>query len=348
MFNNKKMIFSSRFGANVITKGCEEKLKFCYRSKLGINLPNVQQFSRTYRAARPTVGSGKKKSSTRPYKLNGSNCRKMHSSASQGNGISNSSFEDSEWGLRCKLAVAYRIAAYNGWDEVIFNHITAKCPTDNPQEKLFLINPFGLGFDEVTASSLLKVDIEGNVVDAGNSSGLLFRQGYVIHSAVHNAREDAECVWHCHHPDVVAVSMLESGVLPLSQEALFVYDYMSYHPFEGSATDVDERERIVQSLGQANKVLMMDNHGPLTVGSSIEEAFRYMHYICRACEYQVKAMSMSGGETEKMRIPNDDCVEKMLERVKQSNQQGYDVQSLMFQRMVRKMEAIYGTDNIYC
>ncbi|OLQ08290.1 Alpha-adducin [Symbiodinium microadriaticum] len=179
------------------------------------------------------------------------------------------------WEARCKLAIAYRLSAHYGWDELVFNHITLKVPESDrlPGGPHFLINPFGLRFDEVTASSLLKVDLDGNIVDKGTNQGPLFKQGFVVHSAVHAARPDITCVWHCHHSDTVAVLTTKAGFLPLTQEAISQWGEFSYHPFEGNAVDLDERQRMAQNLGPKNKVLLLENHGPLTAGGSVEEAF---------------------------------------------------------------------------
>jgi ribulose-5-phosphate 4-epimerase/fuculose-1-phosphate aldolase len=195
-----------------------------------------------------------------------------------------------EWEVRCKLAMAYRIAHFYGWDQLIFNHITAKVPGSEvlgggPH---FLINPFGVRFDEITASSLLKVTLGGDVVQDGSKGGVILQQGYVIHSAIHEAREDLGCIWHCHHADSVAICMTKDGLLPLSQEAIMTIPDVAYHPFEGTTNSVTERPRIAASLGRDKYTLLLQNHGPVTGGACIEDAFKRMFVLCRATTYQQK------------------------------------------------------------
>ncbi|CAE7773236.1 Add1 [Symbiodinium pilosum] len=271
-----------------------------------------------------------------------------------------SQFSPAEWEARCKLAVAYRLAAHYGWDELVFNHITLKVPesdrlSDGPH---FLINPFGLRFDEVTASSLLKVDLDGNVVDKGTNQGPLFKQGFVVHSAVHAARPDITCVWHCHHADTVAVLTSTVGFLPLTQEALSQWGEFSYHPFEGSAVDLDERQRMAQNLGPKKKVLLLENHGPLTAGGSVEEAFFRMYMITLSCSWQVKAMAAVGGDLSKLRVPSGEylaslkrreehIVTKAKDDVDKKNESYNEVEA-MWHAARRLMERHHGASSIYC
>eukprot|EP00930_Biecheleria_cincta_P078737 TRINITY_DN66317_c0_g1_i1.p1 TRINITY_DN66317_c0_g1~~TRINITY_DN66317_c0_g1_i1.p1 ORF type:complete len:316 (-),score=66.07 TRINITY_DN66317_c0_g1_i1:48-995(-) len=264
--------------------------------------------------------------------------------------------DSKEWEMRCKLALAYRIAAEYGWDQLVFNHITAKVPGSDLVEggPHFLINPFGLRFDEVTASSLLKVDLEGNVLDKGSDHGPLFKQGFVVHSAVHAARPDVKCVWHCHHADTVAVLMTKAGLLPLSQEVLPYHGYISYHPFEGTAVDLDERQRMAQSLGPLNRVMLLENHGPVTCGGSIEEAFVHMYLITLGCTWQQKAMAAVGGDLSKLRIPSGEFLSRLQERARNKQgdavdkkNEGYNEGLSMWHAARRKMEDKYGASNIY-
>lgn len=260
-------------------------------------------------------------------------------------------FGEVEWELRCKLAVAYRISSLYGWDQLVFNHITVKVPGSDkvPNGPHFLINPFGLRFDEVTASSLLKVDLSGNIVDGGTGKGPLFKQGFVVHSAVHAARHDLACVWHCHHSDTVAVLMTKAGFLPLSQEAIAVWNTISYHPFEGTATNLDERARMAKSLGPKNKILLLENHGPLTAGGSVEEAFLYMYLLTLACSWQVKAMAAVGGALEKLRVPSGDQLKQLIARDRTPEEKAeYNEALEMWKAAVRMMEDKYGASNIYC
>jgi len=268
-----------------------------------------------------------------------------------------SKYSITEWTLRCKLAVAYRIAAHFGWDQIIFNHITVKIPGSEKAAggPHFLINPLGLRFDEVTASSLLRVTIDGHVIDPGTGTGGLFRQGYVIHSAIHQARHDAQCVWHCHHYDTTSVAMSKDGILPLSQEAIGVIHDIAYHPFEGTANDESEGPRLQRSLGQHKHVLMLLNHGPCTVAKSIEDAFFLMFLVCRACTYQQKALSLVGGDLRRLHIPTKAQVQAMHERAKKASASvnsegaGENPSSVMvFRAVARIIERRDGTEHIYC
>ena len=203
-----------------------------------------------------------------------------------------------EWELRCKLAVAYRIADYYNWKQVIFNHITVRIPGSEKEENgpHFLINPLGLRFNEMTASSLMKVTIDGEIIDQGTTDGTLFRQGYVIHSAIHEVRHDVMCCWHCHQHDATAISMTKGGLLPLSQEALDIFPLIAYHPFEGTANSLDERPRLQKSLGDNAMILVLENHGPCALGPNIETAFHLMYFFCRSATYQQRAMAAVGGD----------------------------------------------------
>lgn len=191
---------------------------------------------------------------------------------------------DEEWAVRRELAVAYRMFAHWGWDDLIYTHLSARVPGP---EHHFLLNPFELGFDEVTPSNLVKVDRDGQAV--GPTDHTTNPAGFVIHSAVHLGRADAHCVLHLHTPDGQAVSSLAEGLLPICQSSMFVFGFgVGYHDFEGPATDLDERDRLVRDLG-TNGVLLLRNHGTLAVGSSIGEAFTRMYFLERACQIQVRA-----------------------------------------------------------
>jgi ribulose-5-phosphate 4-epimerase/fuculose-1-phosphate aldolase len=189
-----------------------------------------------------------------------------------------------EWEVRRELAVAYRMFAHWGWDDLIYTHLSARVPGG---ENHFLLNPFELGFDEVTASNLVKVDEEGvAVLPTEHTTN---PAGFVIHSAVHLGRDDAHCVLHLHTPDGQAVSAHAEGLLPICQTSMFVNGFgIGYHDYEGPATDLDERARLVRDLGD-NGVLMLRNHGTLAVGSSVGEAFTRMYFLERACSIQVRA-----------------------------------------------------------
>ena len=192
---------------------------------------------------------------------------------------------EEEWRVRVDLAALYRLAALEGWDDLIFTHISARVPGP---EHHFLINPFGVYFDEVTASSLVKVDLEGNIVMDGPYG--INAAGYVIHSAVHGAREDARFVIHLHTDQGVAVSAQAEGLLPLSQHALAVMPHLAYHDYEGIALHLDERERLVRDLGDKS-LMMLRNHGTLATGGTAGEAWVILFHLERACKMQVLALT---------------------------------------------------------
>ena len=192
---------------------------------------------------------------------------------------------EAEWALRVDLAACYRLVALYGWDDLIFTHISARVPGP---EHHFLINPYGLLFSEITASSLVKVDLEGRKVMAGPHE--INPAGFTIHSAVHAAREDALCVLHVHSVNGVAVSAQAEGVLPLSQHSMFVLASLAYHDYEGLALNEDEKPRLVRDLGD-RRFLMLRNHGLLTVGRSVAEAFVAMYFFETTCMIQVRAQA---------------------------------------------------------
>lgn len=195
---------------------------------------------------------------------------------------------DAEWLQRVDLAACYRLVALFGWDDLIFTHISARVPGP---EHHFLINPYGFMFEEITASSLIKVDLHGNKLD--DTPHEINPAGFTIHSAVHAAREDASCVLHLHSINGVAVSAQQEGVQPLSQHSIFVLSSLGYHDYEGVALVDDEKPRLVHDLG-TKRFLMLRNHGLLTVGRSVAEAFVAMYFFETSCRIQVAAMS--GGQ----------------------------------------------------
>jgi len=190
--------------------------------------------------------------------------------------------------MRLDLAACYRLVALYGWDDLVFTHISAKLP--GPQEH-FLINPYGMLFSEITASSLVKVDLQGRIV--GESPWPVNPAGFVIHSAIHAARHDVQCVLHTHTLNGVAVSAQKGGVLPISQQSIFVLASLGYHDYEGVALRDDEKPRLVRDLGDRT-FLMLRNHGLLTVGASIPDTFLSMYVFESACAIQVRAQG--GGE----------------------------------------------------
>ena len=209
---------------------------------------------------------------------------------------------EEEWALRVDLAAAYRLVAYYGWDDLIFTHLSARVPGPDHH---FLINPYTHMFDEITASSLVKIDVEGNrVMDARQPVN---KAGFVIHSAVHMGRDDAHAVLHLHTPHGQAVSAMAECLLPHTQTAMIAMHDVAYHDFEGIATELDERERLVADLGTKNAMILR-NHGTLTVGESVPQAFLRMYYLERACEAQV--LMLSAGRAG-LHEPNQGVAEKV-------------------------------------
>lgn len=194
-----------------------------------------------------------------------------------------------EWQLRVDLAACYRLVALYGWSDLVFTHISARLPGP---EHHFLINPYGLMFDEITASSLIKVDLGCNKLM--DSPFTVNPAGFVIHSAVHEARADAQCVIHTHTRAGVAVAAQKNGLLPISQQSTFVLGSLAYHGYEGVAFREEEKPRLVADMGGAN-FLMLRNHGLLVCGSTIADAFLSMYVLESACQIQIAAQS-GGGE----------------------------------------------------
>ena len=191
-----------------------------------------------------------------------------------------------EWQLRCDLAACYRLVALYGWTDLVFTHISARLPGDGHD---FLINPYGLLFEEITASSLVKINAEGAVL--APTPYAVNPAGFTIHSAVHMARKDAGCVIHLHTRDGVAVSMIEEGLLPLTQSAMLVAGDVAFHEYEGIALNHEERARLQADLGEKN-LMLLRNHGTLAIGGDCAEAFTRMYFLERACTTQVRALSM--------------------------------------------------------
>jgi ribulose-5-phosphate 4-epimerase/fuculose-1-phosphate aldolase len=198
-----------------------------------------------------------------------------------------SKVSEAEWQARVDLAACYRLVAKYGWDDLIFTHISARVPGEGHQ---FLLNPYGMTFDEVTASSLVKVDLEGRKLL--DSPYEINPAGFTIHSAIHAARDDAKCVLHTHSLNGVAVSATKAGVLPLSQQSIFVLASLGYHDYEGVALLEGEKPRLVRDLGDKS-FMMLRNHGLLTVGGTIPDAFLLMYIFEAACTIQLRAQSAS-------------------------------------------------------
>ncbi len=212
-----------------------------------------------------------------------------------------------EWEVRVNLAACYRLIALYGWDDLVFTHVSARVP--GPEDH-FLINAYGLLFEEMTASSLVKVDLHGNKVL--DSEYDINPAGFVIHSAVHAARTDAACVLHTHTRAGVAVSTLPEGLLPISQTSLFPYSSLAYHDYEGVALSDEEKPRLVADLGD-KRAMILRNHGLLTIGPSIADAFLMMYLLETACQIQLMAQS-TGSELVQVPKPIVEGIQAQAEQ----------------------------------
>lgn len=192
---------------------------------------------------------------------------------------------EAEQRARVDLAAAYRLAALHGWDDLIYSHISASVPGEPGH---FLINPFGLAFDEVCASNLVKIDLQGTII--GDATHVVNVTGFALHGAVHTARADALCVMHLHNTAGIAVSIQPHGLLPISQHALRFHERLGYHEYEGLAFSPAEGERLVASLG-THPAMLLRNHGTLTLGRTVAEAYVLMATLIKACEIQLQALS---------------------------------------------------------
>lgn len=237
---------------------------------------------------------------------------------------------DAEAKVRIELAAAYRVADKLGWSELIYTHISARIPGP---EHHFLINPYGLRFDEVTASNLVKIDVDGNKVSP--SSYLPNKAGFMIHSAIHMARPDAACVWHMHTLAGMAVSAQDEGLLPVHMYSHNFWQRVSYHDFEGPAMRLDERSRLVESLGPKNQAFILRNHGLLTIGRTIPEAFIRFWRLNRSCEIQLAA------QAAKLRVPSPEVCEASYQMGEEFLTDQADLGQLEFDSIVRKLDDSY-------
>jgi len=241
--------------------------------------------------------------------------------------------DEAEWDLRVQLAAAYRIFDHIGWIELIFNHITVRVPGP---DKHVLINPYGLMYNEVTASNLVKIDLDGNIV--GPSNHPVNPAGYIIHSAIHRAREDAHCIMHTHTTTGMAVACKAEGLTPSNFYAAMIWGGIAYHDFEGITTNPDEQPRLVASLGERN-LLILRNHGLLSCGRTIPEAFIRLWTLQRACDVQAAAEAIPG-----QTIRFDEAVveqsRKAMDAYPQANASGLDVFEAM-QRIVDNKDVGY-------
>lgn len=239
---------------------------------------------------------------------------------------------DAEWQVRVDLAAAYRLVDHYGWSDLIGTHISARVPD---QKDTFLINPYGLLFDEITASSLVKVDEDGALLSETEYD--VNPAGFVIHSAVHMAKPELACALHTHTPAGVAVASQRDGLLPLTQHALAIYAHTAYHGYEGIATDLEERARLVRDLGD-NNVLFLRNHGLLTVGRTIAETFVWMYRAERACRMQV-AIQQAGAEA--ITIPEDVQAMTIARNRRANSPQGHrPIGKLEWPALLRKLDRI--------
>lgn len=206
-----------------------------------------------------------------------------------------------EWEARCELAAAFRLAAMLGWSDFLGTHFSLRVPQTADQ---FLINPYGMLFEEITASSLIKVDLDGKIVANSNPQYGVNLPGYVIHSAIHGARHDVACVLHTHTNAGMAVSTLKCGLLPLTQTAMR-WSKIAYHDFEGVVVDLDERKRLVENLGDA-EVMILRNHGLLAVGTTVGQAFNNIYRLERACQTQLLALACNS----EIQMPSAEVIAK--------------------------------------
>jgi len=238
---------------------------------------------------------------------------------------------DVEAAIRVDLAACYRLVALYGWDDLVFTHISARIPGP---EHHFLINPYGLMFEEITASSLVKIDLKGEKV--GASPYPVNPAGFTIHSAVHEVREDAGCVMHLHTPDGTAVSTSKEGLLPLNQTAQLVLPDLAYHDYEGVALDLDERPRLQRDLGTKN-IMLLHNHGTLTVGRTCGEAFVRMYFLERSCTMQVRTRMLGGVEEDYPTAPN--VIEKNADLTR-SGGLSVVAEKLVWPALLRKLDRV--------
>ena len=240
---------------------------------------------------------------------------------------------EEEWRTRVDLAACYRLMDKYGMTDLIYNHITARIPGVDH----LLINLYGLLYKEITASSLVKIDVEGEVISKPDTDYGINKSGYVIHGAIHKARPDVACVIHTHTRAGIAVSVMKSGLLPMSQTSMRFVGHIGYHGYEGPAVNLDERERIVQDLGP-HDALIMRNHGLLTCGSTIQQAFNTMYQLELSCRSQVDAMA---ARTELM-LPSKEVLEHTAHMYQPGTRRPYGV--LEWPAMLRLLDAEQGRD----
>ena len=241
--------------------------------------------------------------------------------------MASSEITAAEQQTRIDLAATYRLIALYGWDDLIYTHISARVPDAEGQ---FFLNPYGMTFDEITASSLVKVDIAGNKIS--DSPYDVNPAGFTIHSAVHMSDSGAHCVIHTHSDDGTAVSAQKDGLLPITQTAMVVLEDLAYHDYEGIALEEDERQRLVADLGDKH-MMILRNHGLLASGASCADAFIRLFFLERACTMQIKALS--AGQAA-LNMPNQGIPEKTADQAKFSNADG--IGDLSWPALLRKLD----------
>ena len=242
----------------------------------------------------------------------------------------NGRVSEAEWAVRVDLAAAYRLVAHYRWDDLIFTHLSARVPGP---EHHFLINPYNLMFDEITASSLVKIDVEGMpVIDTPYITN---PAGFTIHSAIHMAREDALAVMHLHTPYGQAVSGMKCGLLPHTQTAMIAHHNVAYHDYEGVATDLEERARLVADIGD-KKAMILRNHGTLTVGETVGDCFLRLYFLERACEAQVHMLAAG---LDGLNDPNDGVSDKVAQQSQPSGMARL-AERLAWPALLRKLDRL--------
>src|SRR5436190_3586540 len=236
-----------------------------------------------------------------------------------------------EWEAREDLAACYRLCVHYRMTDMIYNHISLRVPGSDDH---FLINAFGLLYEEVSASNLIKVDIDGNLIDGDMLEAN--PAGFVIHAAIHQARPDLHCVFHTHTRSGVAISAQEKGLLPISQHAMRFFNRLGYHDYEGIALDMDEQQRLVQDLGNHN-VLILRNHGVITAGATVREAFEEMYYLELACQIQIEAMANGSAVI----LPSPEVCEHAAVQFAESNSFIKGRDWLALRRMLDKKDPSY-------
>ena len=237
---------------------------------------------------------------------------------------------DTEWKLRCDLAATYRLCAMHAWTDLVFTHISTRLPDEDGEER-FLINPYGVMFDEMTASSLVKIDLDGNIKQ--DSPYFTNPAGFTIHSAVHSAREDAGCVIHVHTPYGIAVSVQKEGLRRYTQFSMQVLDDLAYHDYEGIALDLDERERLIADIGEKN-LLILRNHGTLTIGQNCALAFLRMYLLENSCKTQILAQSV--GSADQLHEESEDMAHRVYQQAAPAFTKGLG-DNLVWPGLMRKL-----------